>query len=97
MPAAVTPRAEDVVQGHPRLVEGPRYNRPAVKREEQRFDADEVRRQAQQPRSLRQGFANEADTELLEVAEAAVDQSRRPARRPDGDVLALDERRPQAA
>ena len=59
MPAAVAPRPEDVVQRHPRLVEGPRDERAAVQREEERLDADEVRRQAQEPRPLRERLADE--------------------------------------
>ena len=46
------------------------------------------------PRPLGQRLADEPEPVLLEVAQAAVDQPRRPRRRPDRDVVALDQRRP---
>ena len=47
MPAAVAPRAEDVVEGHPRLVEDARRHRPAEEREEKRLKRHEVRREVE--------------------------------------------------
>ena len=51
------------------------------------------------PRSLGERLADEPEAELLEVAQAAVDQPRRPRRRPDRDVVPLDQptRRPRVA
>ena len=56
-----------------------------------------MRREPQQPRPLGERLADEPDVELLEVAQAAVDQAAGPRRRPRRDVVLLDERDPQAA
>ena len=92
MPAAVVPRTEDVVQGQAGVVERLRGERDPVDREQQRFQPDEVRREVEQPRPLGERLADQPEAELLEVAEAAVDQPRRARRRPGGDVVLLDER-----
>ncbi len=97
MPAAVVPGAEDVVQGQSGVVEGLRQVRQPVDREEQRLDPDEVRGQRQQVRALGEGLADQAEPELLEVAQPAVDQPGRARRRPGRDVVLLHERRPHPA
>jgi hypothetical protein len=52
-----------------------------------------MRREPQEAGPLGERLPDERKPELLQVAEAAVDEPRRAARRPDGDVVALDERR----
>ena len=96
MAAAVLGGAEEVVQREPRPVERPGQD-VAVEREEERLEADEVGGEAEQPASLGQRLADEADPELLEIAQPAVDEPRRPARRPGRDVVSLDQGGPEAA
>ena len=97
MPAATAPGAEHVVERQSGPVERARQQGPAEQREQERLDADEVRRELQDPRPFRQRLANRAELVLLEIAQPAVDEPRRPARRPDGEVVPFDERRPQPA
>ncbi len=97
VPAAVPPCAEHVVQGHPGLIEDTRHDRQAEEREQQRLDRHEVGCEVEDSRALRQRLADQAEAVLLEIAQPAVDQPRRPRRRPDGDVVALHQPHPQAA
>ena len=53
-------------------------------------------RVAQEAPSLGERLADERQVHLLQVAQAAMDEPRRARRRPDGDVVLLDERRSQA-
>ena len=65
----------------------------AVEREEERQPLDQVRRDdAHQVAALLVRLADEADVAHLQVAQAAVDELRRGARRRAGEVAALDER-----
>ena len=88
VPAAVPSRAEEVVQREAAPVERPREH-GAVQREQQRLEADEMRSEPKKAAPLGERFADEPEPELLEVAEPAVDEPRRPARRPRGDVRSL--------
>src|SRR5262245_53208900 len=54
-----------------------------------------MRGEAEDPSTFRERLADEAEAVLLEVPQPAVNQPRRPARRPDGDVLAFHEGGPQ--
>jgi len=65
-------------------------------RDEERQHAYEVGRVAQGPLTLVQGVVHESDVALLQVSEAAVDELGRLRRRPAREVVALDERDPQA-
>ena len=56
-----------------------------------------MRRQPQQPGTLRERLAHEADLHLLEVPQPAVDQAAGARRRPDRDVVLLDQRHAHAA
>ena len=76
VPAAVAPGPENVIERHPRLVERTRRDRAAIERKEQRLEAHKVRRQSEQARSFGEGFANQVEPKLLEIAEAAVDKPR---------------------
>ena len=59
---------------------------------------DEVRRDhVQQQAALAQRLAHEAELQLLEVAQAAVDQLARARRRAGGEVARLDQRHRQTA
>ena len=78
MPAPVPARAEHVVQRHPGLVEGARRHREAEQREQERLDRHQMRREVEDPRSLGQGFTDEPESVLLEIAQATVDQARGP-------------------
>ena len=60
-------------------------------RHEQRQRADEVRRELYEDRALEQRLAHQAEVEVLQVAQAAVDELRRPARGARREVLALDQ------
>ena len=75
MPTPVLPRAQHVVQRHPGLVEDARGDREAEQGEQERLDRHEMRRQMEDPRSLGQRLAHEAEPVLLEIAQAAVDQA----------------------
>ena len=97
VPTAVVSRAEQVVQGHPGLVEDAGHQGPAEQGEEQRLDRDQVRSEVEHPRALAERLAHQPEPVLLEVAQAAVDEPRRSRRRPDRDVVALHEPDPQPA
>jgi hypothetical protein len=56
----------------------------------------EVRRQSEQASALGARLEDEPQMAVLEVADPAVDEPRRPARGPAREVLLLDERDPQA-
>ena len=72
--APAVPRgAEQVVQRQAGAVERADRDRVPVEREEERLQADEVRRDAQEPAALRERLADESEPQLLEVAEPAVD------------------------
>ena len=91
VPPAVAPRAEQVVQrqGRRRRTGGP--DRVAVEREQERLQAHEVRRDAQEAAALGERLADEPEAQLLEIAETAMDEPARSARRACRDVVALDE------
>jgi hypothetical protein len=57
----------------------------------------QVRRQVHEQRALEQRLAHQPEVEALEVAQAAVDELRRAARRAGRIVLALDESHAVAA
>ena len=65
-------------------------------RDEEGEGLDEVGGQAQEALPFGQRLVDQAELLLLEVAEPAVDELRRPRRRTGGEVAPLDERRPQA-
>ncbi len=90
-------RAEQVVHGHARAVEGAHQDRQTVEREQELLEPDEVRGEAQEARTLGQRFADDPHLELFEIPQPAVDQARGSGRRPHGDVVALDEGRAKAA
>jgi hypothetical protein len=56
-----------------------------------------VRRKVEDARPLRKRLADEPEAVLLEIPEAAVDQPRRPRRRPDRQVVAFDQPRSEPA
>ncbi len=60
--------------------------------DEERQRPDQVRGQLHELRALEQRLAHEAEVEVLQVAQAAVDQLRRAARRARREVAPLDER-----
>ena len=65
---------------------------------EERQRLDQVRREESQRQfPLAQRLPHQAELELLEVAQAAVEHLRRPARCARRDVASLDERHPQSA
>ena len=67
------------------------------RRDDERQRVDEVRRQRDHELALEQRLADEAEVEVLQVAQAAVDELGRAARRAGGVVGALDERDAVAA
>ena len=97
MPAAVVACAEDVVQGQPGVVERLRQVRDAVDREEQRLEPDEMGREVEQARPLGERLADQPEPELLQVAQAAVDEPRRARGGPDRDVVLFDQGRAHPA
>src|SRR5690349_19032381 len=97
MPAAVMPRAEDVVEGQTGVIERLVQERDPVHREELRVEADEMRRIAEESSSLGECLPDKRQVDLLEVTKTTVDEPRRPRRRADGDVVLLDERGGQPA
>src|SRR5688572_14150243 len=56
-----------------------------------------MRRELHEDRPLEQRLSDEAEVEVLQVAEASVDELRRAARRAGREVLALDQRHAVAA
>src|ERR671914_2417285 len=58
---------------------------------------DQVRGYVQEPLAVPQRFPDQGDLEVLQVAEAAVDQASRPARRPARDVPLVEQKDPEAA
>jgi hypothetical protein len=61
-------------------------------RDDQRQRPHQVRRQVDEQRALEQRLAHQSDVEVLEVAQAAVDELGRPARGPRRVVLGVDQR-----
>ena len=64
---------------------------PLVDRQQERQRVHEVRRDVQQPLALAQRLAHERHLEVLQVAQAAVHEPRRAARRAGADVALVDE------
>ena len=75
--SAIARSTEQVIEREPGTHEGSVHERPAVDREEEAFQLDQVGSDLQQPRALGQGFAHQLQAQVLEVAQAAVDQPRR--------------------
>ena len=63
----------------------------AQRRDQERGRIDQVRRQPDQQLALQQRLADEAEVEVPQVAEAAVDHLRGAARGAGGEVVALDQ------
>jgi hypothetical protein len=76
MPPAVVSGAQHVVERQAGVVEDLAEVRHAADREEQWLQRDEMRRVPQEPAPFGERFSHEADLELLQVAQAAVDESR---------------------
>src|ERR1035437_1836387 len=94
METAIRRGTQQVVHREPRAEE--RADPPAaIHREQERFEPNEMRRKLQQQGAFAKRLADKADLELLKVAEAAVDEARRAAARADGDVVALNQGRPE--
>ena len=74
VPSSIVSRAQDVVQRQAGVVEGLRAIRDPVDGKEQRLEADQVRREGQEPRPFGKGLTDEPETELLQVPKSAVDQ-----------------------
>jgi hypothetical protein len=72
---------EHVVADHPEADEQGAALVARVDRDEEAQRAHEVRGDAQEPLALAKGLAHEIDLVVLEVAQPAVDEARRPARR----------------
>ena len=70
---------------------------PSKAGHEQRQRVHEVRRQLDQQRALEQRLADQPEVEVLQVAQAAVDQLRRAAGGARGEVVALHQRDAVAA
>ena len=86
-----------VVEQHPRADVGA-LPEAACERVEERHRAHEMRREhVQQQAALAQRLADEAELQLLEVAQAAVDQLARAARGAGGEVALLEQRDRQPA
>ena len=64
---------------------------------DERLQADEVAGDPDERRALCERLPDQAEAELLQVAEAAMDELGRAAARAHGQVVALDERCAQAA
>ena len=62
----------------------------AERRHQERRRVDEVRREPDQQLALEQRLADQAEVEVLQVAEAAVDHLRGAARGAPREVVALD-------
>ncbi len=90
---AVASRTEQVVQREACPHEGAVHERPAVDREQEALQAYQVRRQPQQPRTLRQCLAHQLQAQVFEVAQPTVDKTRGPRRGADREVVLLDEHR----
>ena len=73
VPATVRRGSEQVVQGQTGIVERP-GQRSAVEREDERLDGDQMRGQSDQSATLVERLPDKPDPELLEIAQAAVDQ-----------------------
>jgi hypothetical protein len=68
-------RSEQVVQEDPAAVERLMDQRDAVDREQEGLQGDEMGGQPEQARALRESLVHEAEVELLQVAQAAVDEA----------------------
>ena len=75
--------------GHPQ--------RRTVQRHRERLEMDQVARDAQQGRALRERLPDQAESELLEVSEPTVDELGGATAGAHRQVVALDQRRPQTA
>ncbi len=93
MPAAVMAGAEDVIQRQTSVEERLGREWDAVDRKQQRLETDEVRGDVEQPRTFGQRLAHQTEAKLFEIAQSAVDESRRTGRRARCDVVLLDEDR----
>ena len=78
---AVGGGSEQVVHSQPGAVERS-VPKPAVHREEERLQANQMRRDPQQSGSFTEGFSHESDLELLQVSKPSVDQPGRSAAGP---------------
>ena len=96
-PAAVGEAAEGAVEHEPGTQLRRADRAAAIHGDEERARAHEVRRDDARERvALGVRLAHEADVAHLQVAEPAVDELGRCARRGPGEVAALDQRDPQA-
>ncbi len=97
MPAHVPEAGEEVVGPQT----GGEFERPEraapIEREDELLRPHQVRREALQALALAHRLEHQAHVTLLEVAEPAVDQLRRPARRAGREVAALYERHSEPA
>jgi hypothetical protein len=88
--SAVGRSAQQVIHREPRAEEWP-GPRAAVHGEQKWLEPNQVGRKPQQYRAFAKRLAHETDLELLEIAEAAVDEARRATASPDRNVVALDQ------
>jgi len=88
---------QPVVEGEPDRDLPALAARARVDRDVELERRNEMRREAQQPFALVQRLAHEADLEVLEVAQAAMDQARRRARGSHREIAALDEQHGEPA
>ena len=79
---------QEVVKGKAGMQQQGRALLPAIDRQEEAERLDEMRRGLEQPRALDQGLAHERKLELLEIAQAAMDQLGR-GRRGGASIVAL--------
>ncbi len=96
VPPSVPRRTQQVVQRQAAAIERSGQD-VAVQRKQQRLEADEVRREAEEPAALGERLAHEPEPELLQVAQPAVDEARGATGRAGGDVGPLDERDAEAS
>src|SRR4051812_17385865 len=87
---------EEVVEQHPGAVEEATPARDPAQREEELVEADQVRREPDEPGALGERLGDDPELVVLEVAQPAMDQSRRPRRCSACNVVLLDERRAEA-
>jgi len=97
VPADVSERGEQIVGEKPRAELPQADGALAEDREEERQRANQVRRQtAAQEIPLARRLEHEPDVTVLQIPNAAVDELRRAAARPGGEIALVDEGRTEA-
>src|ERR1044072_416215 len=84
------PPRKQIVKDHPRPNRQPPASALFVNRNRHREGPHEIRSDSQKNLALTQRLAHESKLEMFEIAQAAVNEPRRRARRPRSDLAFLD-------